>query len=415
MTLKRLLPGLLFLALWLAPHPLTAQAAVPAAAPANELCLACHGDPSLTGAGGRSVAVSPEKYAASVHGRIEQACVACHADLATTSDFPHAEKLAPVNCATCHDEAGRQYDTSVHAQARRATPGSVAAACKDCHGAHEVRPANDPDAPTYHLNLPATCGRCHGNAEVIRQGRIAVGDVVAQFQDSIHGQALSRSGLLSAPNCGDCHGAHDIRRKSDPQSLAFRTNVPATCGKCHEGIERRYMTGVHGQELAKGNPEAPVCVKCHSAHEVRRVEAGSWQLQVLKECGSCHEEAIRTYRDTFHGQVTQLGFLRVATCADCHGAHDIFPKNDPRSTVSSRNLVGTCARCHPAATESFAKYDPHADREDRARNPLLYWAAKAMHALLFGVFLFFGIHTALWISRSVPLGRRPRKPGRAKE
>ena len=54
-------------------------------------------------------------------------------------------------------------------------------------------PSKDPDSPTYHLNLPATCGRCHGNAEIIRKGRIAIGDVVAQFQDSIHGQALARA------------------------------------------------------------------------------------------------------------------------------------------------------------------------------------------------------------------------------
>jgi hypothetical protein len=291
----------------------------------------------------------------------------------------------------------------------------VAAACKDCHGTHEIRRAQDPDSPTYHLNLPATCGRCHGNAEIIRKGRIAVGNVVAQFQDSIHGQALARSGLLSAPNCSDCHGFHDIKRKSDPSSRVFRTTVPATCGKCHEGIERRYQVGIHGQELAKGNPEAPVCVTCHSAHTIERVEGGSWRLQVLAECGSCHKQSIRTYRDTFHGQVTQLGLVRVATCADCHAAHDIFPKRDPRSRVSAGHLVATCGRCHKGANASFVKYDPHADRADRARNPLLFYAAKFMTVLLTGVFLFFGVHTVLWISRSVPMPRRRPKAPRTEE
>jgi hypothetical protein len=413
MILKRLL--LCFVLAACLGSPALAQKAPTPPAPTNEDCLACHGDASLTGAGGRSVAVSPEKFAASIHGQTGQACVACHTDLASVTEFPHAEKLAPVVCASCHDGPGRQYDAGVHAESRRTSSSSVAAACKDCHGTHEIRTSKDPESSTYHLNLPATCGRCHGNPEIIRKGRIAIGNVVAQFQDSIHGQALARSGLLSAPNCSDCHGFHDIRRKSDAASRVFRAAVPETCGKCHEGISRRYTAGVHGQELSKGNPEAPVCVTCHTAHGIQRVEAGSWRLQVVKECGTCHKQSIRTYRDTFHGQVTQLGFVRVATCADCHGAHDIYPRHDPRSTVSARNLVGTCRKCHAGATEGFAKYDPHADRHDRARNPLLYYAAKFMEALLIGVFLFFGVHTALWFSRSVPFGRKARGAGRSGE
>ena len=415
MTLKRLLPFLVLAPLWLAPASASAQkAAVAPKAPTNDDCLACHSDTSLTGARGRPVSVAPEKYAASIHGQSGIECVACHADLATATEFPHAEKLQPAACGACHDGAATQYDASVHAKARRASSQSVAAACKDCHGSHEIRSSKDPDSATHYLNLPATCGHCHGSPEIISKGKIASGNVVSRFQDSIHGQALSRAGLVSAPNCTSCHGFHDIQRSSDPASPVFRTKVPATCGKCHEGIERRYTAGIHGQELAKGNPEAPSCVKCHSAHDIARVEAGSWRLQVLNECGSCHKEAIRTYRDTFHGQITQLGLVRVATCADCHAAHDIFPQRDPRSMVSSARLVETCRKCHEGANESFVKYDPHADREDRARNPLLFYTAKFMETLLAGVFLFFGVHTLLWFSRSIPLGRG-RRAGRTEE
>jgi hypothetical protein len=126
-----------------------------------------------------------------------------------------------------------------------------------------------------------------------------------------------------------------------------------------------------------------------------------WKSQILDECGSCHPESKRTFRDTFHGQETQLGFMRVATCADCHGSHAVFPKRDVRSTVSSARLVSTCMKCHPGANPSFTQYDPHADRHNRARNPLLFYASKFMEALLIGVFAFFGIHTALWASRAV--------------
>jgi len=99
--------------------------------------------------------------------------------------------------------------------------------------------------------------------------------------------------------------------------------------------------------------------------------------------------------------VTSLGFVRVATCAACHGAHAILPSADPRSPTSADNLVKTCqqANCHANATASFAKYDPHADKHDADRNPALYVAASFMKWLLIGTFGFFGLHAVLWFPR----------------
>jgi hypothetical protein len=168
--------------------------------------------------------------------------------------------------------------------------------------------------------------------------------------------------------------------------------------------------------MRAGNTFAPVCNNCHSAHQIQSVESNSWKLQVLRECGSCHTESIKTYRDTFHGQVTALGFVRTAACADCHGAHEIFPKSDPRSTISQARIVSTCGKCHPGATRSFTRFDPHADKHNRARNPTLYYAARFMDSLLIFVFAFFGVHTSLWFVRSVrakETDRRPKTPPRA--
>jgi nitrate/TMAO reductase-like tetraheme cytochrome c subunit len=368
-------------------------------APTNDVCLACHGDASAVGASGRSIAVDPAKFEASVHGALGLACVDCHKDLARTTDFPHPEKLAPVDCTSCHSDAVAAYNKSIHAAAQRQDHGSVAAKCVDCHTAHDIKPSTDPTSPTYPLNLPATCGKCHGNPAIIQQGHIQIGNVAALFKDSIHGKAISQAGLLVAPNCTTCHGNHDIRRATDPASPVFRTNIPTTCGKCHEGIEAQYGASIHGTALAAGNAKAPVCSDCHTAHSIQRTDVASWQLSVIRECGTCHAEKIRTYRDTFHGQVTSLGFVRVATCAACHTAHDIFPQSDPRSSVSKAHLLQTCQTCHPSATASFAEYDPHADRDNRAQNPTLYYAARFMKWLLVGVFGFFGLHALLWLPR----------------
>jgi len=394
---------------WILVAALVAWASVPAVAqhgakaatgPDNDTCLACHGDPAAKSDSGRAIGLDADKFHASVHGAIGLACVDCHVDLKKTTDFPHAEKLAPVNCATCHDAAVAAYSTSIHAAARRQTPDSVAATCVDCHSAHEIRSSKDPESRTYPLNLPATCARCHGDPNIIAQGHIRIGNVADLYKDSIHGRAVSKSGLLVAANCTSCHGSHDIRQRTDPASHVFRANIPATCGSCHEGIKTQYDSGIHGSALAAGSTHAPVCADCHTAHDIQRADVTSWRLSVIRECGTCHADKIKTYRDTFHGQVTSLGFVRVAMCSDCHGAHAIFPKTDTRSSVANGHLLETCRTCHPTATAGFAEYDPHADKTNAARNPVLYYAAVFMKWLLIGVFGFFGLHTTLWLPRS---------------
>jgi len=371
--------------------------------PANDDCLACHSDPGAARADGRSVAVKPESFAESIHGMGGLACVDCHADLAKAAEFPHAGKLAPAQCVTCHDKAVAAYDTGVHAEARRAGGNLSAAMCADCHGSHDIQPSSEPASRTHHSRLLETCGRCHGNDEIIKRGKIAIGNVVDLFRDSIHGKALIKSGLSVAPTCSNCHGSHDIRRKSDPASRVFRKTIPDTCSTCHEGIGRQYWGSVHGAQVAKGSPLAPVCSSCHTAHDIRRSDVAGWKLEVIAECGTCHEQSLNTYRDTFHGQVTALGFARVASCADCHGSHNVLPKADARSTVSDANRVATCKKCHDGATPSFARYDPHGDPENRSRDPLLFYTSQFMKMLLLGVFSFFGIHTALWFGRGMQL------------
>ena len=371
--------------------------------PTNDDCLACHSDPTAARADGRSVAVKPEAFAESIHGMGGLACVDCHAALAKAAEFPHAEKLAPAQCGTCHDKAVAAYDTGVHAQARRAGGNLSAAMCADCHGSHDIKPSTEPTSRTHHSKLLETCGRCHGNDEIIKRGKIAIGNVVDLFRDSIHGKALIKSGLSVAPTCSDCHGSHDIRRKSDPTSRVFRKSIPDTCSTCHEGIGRTYWESVHGTQVAKGSPLAPVCSSCHTAHDIRRSDVEGWKLEVITECGTCHEQSLSTYRDTFHGQVTALGFSRVASCADCHGSHNVFPKSDARSTVSDVKRVATCKKCHDGATPSFARYDPHGDADNRSRDPVLYYTSQFMKMLLLGVFSFFGIHTALWLGRGMQL------------
>jgi nitrate/TMAO reductase-like tetraheme cytochrome c subunit len=378
-------------------QPPAAAAAVAAAPHSNDDCLACHDDDSLKRGNGTPVAVRKAVFADSVHGPMN--CVDCHADLAQ-AELPHPEKAKKVDCASCHADQVAQYKLSAHAAAR-AGGSEVAATCVSCHGLHDIRGGKDPKSRTYHLNIAATCGACHGNKEVIAKGHIAIGDVATPFADSIHGKALSKSGLLVAPTCSDCHGPHEIRRKTDAASRVSLANTPATCGKCHEGIAQQFGGGIHSAMLVRGNNGAPACQTCHTAHAIQKADDPEFQLTVVNSCGTCHVDKLKTYRDTFHGQATNLGFRAVATCADCHGNHRILPARDPASPIAAANLVQTCGKCHPNATASFVKYDPHADKHNRDRNGVLFYAAKAMQLLLFGTFGFFGLHTMLWLGRAL--------------
>jgi hypothetical protein len=294
--------------------------------PASDDCLACHGDPDTKRANGTPVAVDATVLRASGHGKVE--CVACHADLAAVTDFPHPDTLKKVNCAACHDAIGM----------------------------------------TYH--------------------------------DSIHARARERSGLNVAPACADCHGRHDILAKTDPKSRVYHAQVPATCGSCHEGITRLYNTGVHAAALKKGDPHAPVCSDCHTAHAIQRTDTDASRLGATAGCGSCHGSVAEAFTRTFHGKVTQLGSAAAAACADCHGPHNILPASDAASTVSAKNLQVTCGRCHQGANARFVQYDPHPDPRDYKRSAALWWANRFYWVLIPGCFGFFGLHSALWFWRS---------------
>ncbi len=344
------------------------------AAPAPN-CLECHSDK-----GG-------PQFKGSIHGSM--ACTDCHTDIKA---FPHPDQVAKVNCSTCHAAAVSKLNQSVHAH-------SSAQPCLSCHGdAHEILPATDPKSAVYALNIPRTCGNCHGDKKFAAQHNIT--EVYSQYMDSIHGFALSRDGLLVAATCAACHGSHEIRKHTDPASRVYRGNVADTCGSCHSGIEAVYQKGIHGQLVKAGDTSAPVCSDCHTAHQISNVQSTAWQVKTTATCGGCHTEEMATYRDTFHSQVSALGYQQVARCWDCHGEHDILPASDPNSKISDANLVATCGRCHAGANASFVTYQPHADPHDGRRFPLLHASAIFMNLLLAGVIGFFLLHALLWLLRS---------------
>ena len=362
--------------------------AAPRVAQAEADCLGCHGDKSLQNTAGHSVGVDGDTFHASLHGSMK--CGDCHT---TIKDYPHPDQVTPVKCESCHTGEAEGLAGSVHAN-RAEHP------CTSCHGdAHAIFPKSDPRSAVYPLNVPHTCGNCHGNDALAKKHGLP--NVYPLYIDSIHGFALSKEGLLVAANCQSCHGSHHILSHADPQSPTYKTNIPKTCGQCHAGITANYLGGVHGKAVASGNLNAPVCSDCHTAHAILQPTEATFRMQSTPICGSCHKDKLSTYRDTFHSQLGSLGgYVETARCWDCHGAHDVLPASDPRSPIAPANLVATCGKCHAGANASFVQYQPHANAHNRKLNPALFYIRLFMNLLLAGVLTFFMIHTILWLIRS---------------
>jgi cytochrome b subunit of formate dehydrogenase len=351
-----------------------------------------------------ALVVAANALGKSVHANL--ACTDCHAE---AKSLPHPAKLTRVACASCHAAAKTDFLQGAHAEA--AAKGMTNAPnCVTCHGGHDILPKNNRDARTFPLNIVKICGDCH--QKFTTSDGLSGKQHIANYLESVHGRAVSKGGLAVAATCADCHGNHRVLRSGDVQSSVNRKNVASTCGRCHVGLSEMYAASVHGEKLASGDPNAPVCTDCHTAHAITRTDTPTFMLDIVNECGQCHNKPIpgstsratlyQTYRRSYHGQVTQLGFDRAARCSSCHGAHDIKRLDDPQSRLATSTgaRVATCKACHPDANASFAQFQPHADYRDAHRFPVLHGVWLYFIIVMSGAFGFFGLHSLLWFLRS---------------
>ncbi len=352
--------------------------------------------------------VQPGALASSPHAKLR--CVECHTDAVT---LPHAPVLQKATCAAaCHAEEYKAYQASAHKSALD-HQDKLAPTCASCHGGHEMLKVTERKAQPNRLNSLHLCGDCHAQ-HAPAPGTVNPKDRVATYLASTHARAIDKAGLPMAATCADCHTAHGVKPSSDPSSTVSRANIPGTCGKCHVGIVEVYQQSVHGQKNATKPGSAAVCTDCHTAHGISLANTPAFVLDVVNDCGRCHDNPpkeqdgktprigtyYQTYVESYHGQVTRLGAPRAAKCSDCHGSHDIRPLSDPASRVSKTNIVKTCAACHPGATESFAKFDPHANHRDARNYPVLHGVWLYFMIMMSSVFTFFGVHTILWFFRA---------------
>lgn len=375
-----------------APAQEAAAAATESGAPAipNSRCLSCHDDDTLVDENEKPVTpVHEAEFAASKHRRV--ACVTCHTGAIGVRHPRQVKDLGKVKveaCVECHEEEIAEFQKSVHAS--KAHLDDDAANCGKCHGNLHTLPRRPGlEAPLSPINQMYTCGQCHG-------------DMMEGYLHSSHAKARLAKGLINSPACTDCHGGHDILPKDNPESRTSPQHSPETCGTCHELVLDKWRDeSAHGALWQQGK-ETALCVDCHDAHDV--VDPTSLQMRehMVDNCGHCHEEQSKTFRDNFHGKATLIGHKDSAACASCHTPHQNLPASDPRSSIHPDNIAKMCGSCHEGRiTPAFLTYDPHNDPTDPNDNVYVYWVFLFMVGLLLGVFGFFGVHDLLWLQRAI--------------
>jgi len=233
---------------------------------------------------------------------------------------------------------------------------------------------------------------------------------IQAYKESFHSRPDKDDPTRAKATCEDCHRSHtfNVPPKGTARRTAWHKEIPKTCGeKCHEDQLESYTTSIHGEEvLDKGNVKAAVCTDCHTSHNIANTSSDKFKLANVNSCGSCHQEALKSYTDTYHGQVNRLGFTYTARCVDCHDSHGIKASDDPKSKVNPKNRLKTCQKCHNdkkpgmhLATEGYATFGPHANGHDFKKYPQMWIATKFMVGLLIFVFAFFWAHSGLWYYR----------------
>jgi len=306
-------------------------------------------------------------------------CLGCHGEKDFATELPSGDKMSlTVDRGT--------IAASVHGKGLR---------CTDCHAGmgeipHPERAVKN--TAEFHAGFRDACKPCHF-------------DKYALSVDGVHGKQLSEGNEM-APGCVDCHGAHDVAPAGKP-----RTKISDTCAACHPDVADTYMKSVHGVALAAGNQDVPVCSDCHRAHDISDPRVTSWIVKTPELCAGCHTDAARmskyglstnvvqTYLSDFHGVTARTTKARgsaakegarvTALCIDCHGVHDITTTRAENSPVLRANLVKTCRKCHPGASESFpdawlSHYEPSLKKA-----PMVY--AVKLFYMIFIPFIIGGL------------------------
>ncbi|UCE07125.1 MAG: cytochrome c3 family protein [bacterium] len=204
----------------------------------------------------------------------------------------------PKFCGRCHSDAAymrgfnpnlavdqyQQYLTSQHGL-KLAEGDTKVAVCTDCHGIHNIQPANNSASKVFPNNIPEMCGKCHSDAKYMKSYGIPINQQEL-YKTSAHGINLFENGDRSSPVCNDCHGNHGAM----PPGIASISHV---CGICHLSQAEMFEKSPHKQAFAE--MDLPQCESCHGSHDVKPTHLDMLGIGSQSLCVDCHDEDSEGY------------------------------------------------------------------------------------------------------------------------
>lgn len=310
---------------------------------------------------------------------------------------PHLHAQTNAECYECHGEADlTTEDEQGNERSLFVDPAVFAASihgefeCIDCH-------SDVTDAMHEDKLEKVDCSTCHD-------------DAAEELASSVHGDAL-RERSPDAPSCASCHGTHNIRAASDPESMVSKHNQPQTCGTCHanpEVIARNnfaltnpvalYEKSIHGELTRELNGKVAACSNCHGAHDTRSSldrKSRIHKLNIATTCSECHAESYDHYRISSHAAAVNRGATDAPSCIDCHGEHDILRPENPKSPTSGFNVaIEVCSVCH-ASERLTRKYGLATTQVQAFRNSFHGLALRGGKATVANCGSCHGVHDIL--------------------
>ena len=110
-------------------------------------CIDCHGIHGIQGPSSGNFRIQSP-----------QVCAKCHADASLMGNYGLSVEVFNTYTADFHGT------TVVMFQAVSPDQDVNSPACVDCHGMHDIQPADSPESPVIKANLLGTCQRCHPDA-----------------------------------------------------------------------------------------------------------------------------------------------------------------------------------------------------------------------------------------------------------
>ena len=186
--------------------------------------------------------------------------------------------------------------------------------------------------------------------------------IVTAFDRDIH----KEKGL----SCHSCHGGNpdkeDIGEAKDAsfKGAPSKADMPRFCGSCHSDPgfmkkhapslpvdqEAKFFTSAHGAKVRAGDLKAASCADCHPAHSIRPAKdptSSVYSKNIPQTCAKCHAGQLGKYLKSVHGKaLLEKGDSAAPACNTCHGNHGAAPPG-------AADIGHVCGMCHAGNEASF--------------------------------------------------------------